>query len=121
MVLHMDTHPIDAAVEAIDQIMLRLNAVDIPQDQGGRRTSTWRGAVRRLLEFVDRDNPALTRAQREDLCHHLFDTVRERHGHRSRARNRDEDEVPKYTDLLKSIEAEQAGLGKPDTNWPSFP
>jgi hypothetical protein len=42
----------------------------------------------------------MTRAQREDLCHRLFDAVRERHGHQSRSPDRDADELPRYQDLL---------------------
>src|SRR5262245_50612282 len=68
--LHMEPDPIHNGVQNIEQLLLRLGAVDIPRDQGGRRISPWHCAVRRLVELIERDNPGLTRAQRDQLCHH---------------------------------------------------
>jgi hypothetical protein len=114
MVLHMEPDTIATAVQDIDQLMLRLEAVEIQRGQGGRRISPLHCAVRQLVEFVERDNPNLTRAQRVQLCHQLFDVVRIRHGHQSHSCDRDVDDVPGYMDLIISIEDERLRLGKPD-------
>jgi hypothetical protein len=89
--------PINTAVQAIDSVIERLS---IPAGKGGRRKTLWHHAVRRLEKFVQHYNPALTPDGREELCHCVFDEVRKRHGHRSRSPDREEDEMPRYRDLL---------------------
>jgi hypothetical protein len=98
--LELGPNPNDTLVQAVDMLLERLNAIEIPHGASGRKTSFWHHAVRRLDRLVEHYNPALTHGQRNDLCHQLFDPVRERHGHRSRSRDRDADEMPRYQDIL---------------------
>ena len=99
--------PLEDALRTQGELFELLRAIDLPKGKGGRRVSLWRCAVRRLVEFIERDNPSLTRARREDLCHDLFDKVRERHGHQSRSPDADPEEMPRYSDLLDAVEEER--------------
>jgi hypothetical protein len=87
--------PTNEIVLAIDTYLKKLMAIKI-----GRRTSAVPYAVRKVESFVDRHNPALTPVQREQLCHDLFDEARKRRKHRSRSPTRDDEEMPRYRDLL---------------------
>ena len=90
--------PINEFVKVIDTLLMRLDALKI-----GSKTAFVVEAVRRLDNFVEREKPALTLTQREDLCSTLFDEVRRRHEHRSRSPNRDRDDLPRYRDVLERL------------------
>jgi hypothetical protein len=93
--LELGPDPIEEFVQVVDRFSERLSAARV-----GRRTNPVPIAVRRLNDFVERNNPALKLGQREALCHVLFDKVRERNGHKSRLPDRDPDET-RYIDILK--------------------
>jgi hypothetical protein len=92
--------PIDEMVRAIDRFVVRLDACEIPPNVGGNRPSRLSYAVGLLQQIVDRYTPALTPEEREALCHHLFDPVREQLGHHSGSPDAEPDEMPRYSDLL---------------------
>jgi hypothetical protein len=88
--------PIEEMVNEIDLLMQK-STVSI-----GRKKSTVRYAVHHLNHFVNLCNPGLTPGQRDALRQHLFNPVRQRHGHRSRAPNPAPDEMPRYRDYDKA-------------------
>ena len=102
VVIEVWPDPIDEIVGAINSFLKRSAPVRVV-NRSGRRRSMVAHAVEKLHWIVERHHSLLAPAHRDELCHDLFDKVREHHSHLSRSPDRLEDETPRYRDLLARI------------------
>jgi hypothetical protein len=92
--------PIEELSHAISKFSTLLTGGVPVAEKSGRRISAHRYVVGRLRIVANRHNPSLSPTQVKDLCHLLLDPIRKYHGHKSRSPTADEDELPRYDDVL---------------------
>ena len=98
--LQLAPDPIDELSHAIIKFSTLLTGGVLEAEKSGRRISAHRYVVGRLQNVAKRHNPSLTPTQVKDLCHLLLDPIRKYHGHKCGSPTADEDEMPRYDDVL---------------------
>jgi hypothetical protein len=75
--IEFENDPLYDIVEAIDRFLERTSSLQAQPK--GERPTVLHHLLRWLDNMVEIHNPTLAQVKREELCHYLFDTVREYH------------------------------------------